>query len=159
MMAAERANGRPSARITWTSGARPSFMELIAYLRTHEYGDPASRASEIILAIEKLEYSPRRCPVVRTRCGKSFRCLVVARRFLVYYIYFASRSVREAGRVSIRAVKHGARRRPFAGVREPELEEWRQRAMNLRQWSTSLVTRGIRSRCGCSHTTQNAFEN
>jgi plasmid stabilization system protein ParE len=107
------------ASITWTRAARHSFRELLAYLKAQEYSDPAARAREIIAAVKRLADWPCLGLVTQVRRGKTFRRLVIGKRFLVYYIYFPPRSAGQQGRVSIRAVKHGARRQPFAGVREP----------------------------------------
>ncbi|MEJ1965988.1 MAG: hypothetical protein WDO56_32330 [Gammaproteobacteria bacterium] len=81
-----------------------------------------SWTGEIEASIEKLRFFPFRCPVVCQRGGRPVRRLVVNERFLVYYMYFASRDVASPGRISIRAVSHAARRNPLSGVRELGVE-------------------------------------
>jgi plasmid stabilization system protein ParE len=104
--------------VVWTVGARQSFLELLAYLAQQPQEKTIARARDILYAIAMLTRAPTMCPV-RHRCnGKAFRRLVVRDRFLVYYIYFPSSRSTPYGKVSIRGVKHGARRRPFGGVRD-----------------------------------------
>jgi len=112
------------ADIKWTRRARLSFVELLAHFRSHEYGDPIARGREILAAVKRLRYAPARCQVMHIRRGTEFRRLIVSRRFFVYYIYFPPDTTRTRGVVSVRSVKHGAQRRPFAGVREPAPAEY-----------------------------------
>lgn len=104
--------------LVWTVGAKRSLVELLAYLSRHPSGNPVACARAIFTAIEPLRRTPTMYPVRHVRQGRAFRRLVVRGQFLVYYIYFPPRSSRVNGKVSIRGVKHGATRRPFAGVRE-----------------------------------------
>ena len=109
--------GRLSS-IAWTVEAKRSFRELMTYLRSQSYGDADRAAREISLAIHRLRRFPELCAIQHHRRGKDFRRLVVNGRFSVYYIYFKSEVPSPRGRISIRAVRHCALKRPFAGVRE-----------------------------------------
>jgi plasmid stabilization system protein ParE len=106
--------------ITWTSRARRFYGALLSYLKEQPFSHPQARDREIHDSIEKLRRAPCKCAVAHVRAGRQFRRMVVKCRFLVYYVYFPPRGPKGRGRISIRAVKHAARRQPFAGVREPE---------------------------------------
>jgi plasmid stabilization system protein ParE len=111
---------RSRARLSWTRAGKRSLKQLLRYLETTEYGDPVARVREIAQVVRKLTYLPSRYPVIRVRNGKAIRRVVVSGRFLVFYIHFPPRGVEQPGRVSIRAVKHGARKNPLAGVRDTD---------------------------------------
>lgn len=106
--------------ITWTRNARRLFAELVAYLQVTPYSFPADRSRDILKASEELAYLPRRYPVRYIRNGKEFRRIIVKSRFFLYYIYFPPRAAGDPGRVSIRGVRHAARKRPFATIRDSQ---------------------------------------
>lgn len=113
MIARDLDDTPPVAEIKWTRAGLRSFEELLHFLSAQEYADPVARAREIRSAIGALAYSPCGYPAVFLRRGAGFRRLVVLRRYLVYYVYVPSCASGEPGCVSIRAVQHGRRRRPF----------------------------------------------
>lgn len=104
--------------VIWIQDAVQSFRDILRFIREQAYGDADARGHEIREAARRLRYVPSRCPVLHICSGKHFRRLIVHGRFLVYYIYFPPQQPGRKGRVSIRAVKHSASKRPFAGVRE-----------------------------------------
>jgi plasmid stabilization system protein ParE len=109
----------PTVSITWTRAAVRSLSRVLAFLATEPHANPVARVEEILRAIEDLRYVPQSRPVQRIRNGRVFRRLVVHGRFIVFYVWFPPPRGTGGARVSIRAVKHGACREPFAGVREP----------------------------------------
>ncbi len=108
---------RQEAAVGWTIEGLRSFVQLLRYLQENEYHWIGLRR-DILAAVNALRYAPLRCRVERVRRGRVYRRLIVRRRYLVYYIYFPPTETQPRGRVSIRAVKHGAKRRPFCGVRD-----------------------------------------
>lgn len=122
-MIAVRVGAARLPRVKWTARADRSLDELMRFPGSNRYGDPEARRLEIKQAIEVLRYAPFRCAVVAVRMGRSYRRLIVAGRFFVYYIYTAPRGMASSGTLSIRAVKHGAGARPFLGVREASPDE------------------------------------
>lgn len=111
------------ARVSWTADADRSFEELISYLRKTKYSEPDGVAEDIHRAVEGLRNFPEKYAVVQVRGARRFRRLIVRERFIVYYLYFSALVAGQPGRISIRAVRHGARRRPFAGVREEQFAD------------------------------------
>ncbi len=107
-----------NVRIRWTSRADESLDELIEYIDAQPFGNGVARAFEIRLSTKRLIDNPKLAPVRHVRNNKSFRRMVVNRRFYVYYIYYPSRSPGHSGIISIRAVKHASAKNPFSGVRE-----------------------------------------
>jgi plasmid stabilization system protein ParE len=117
-MTALRVGNPRLPQLRWTVWARRSMDELLRFLKSSELSDPEERRREIEWAVESLRDAPLRCAVVGMREGRSYRRLVVDRRFFVYYIYTAPRGRKSGGTIWVRAVKHGASDEPFLSVRE-----------------------------------------
>ena len=105
-------------RVRWLRRAQDDMAELLVYIATFERGDPDARFVSITQAVNDLRSAPESTRHWRILQGKTYRLLIVEKRFLVPYIYYPPAVNRRAGLISIRAVRHGLRRAPLRGVHE-----------------------------------------
>lgn len=116
-MIARYCGERGLPEVEWTSAAELSWRQLGRFIQASAGGNVEARRQEIDAAIDRLRYAPLRGTRITVRHGWEFRRINV-RRFVVYYVLIPGRGLSGPGRLSVRAIRHGAMERPFLGVRD-----------------------------------------